>query len=103
MTGDGKLKSAYELAMERLRAKDREEGVDEPTPLTDEQKRRIAELRAEAQARLAELEILRKKTVAEAAGDPEKLAEIEEKYGIDRGRIESRLESKIDKVRDGGS
>ena len=56
-----------------------------------------------AQARLAELEIFRKKATAEAAGDPEKLAEIEEKYRIDRGRIESRLESKITKIREGDS
>ena len=50
-------KSAYELAMERLRKKDKEEGVSE-RPLTDEQREAIAEARRVAEARLAEREIL---------------------------------------------
>ena len=37
-------KSAYELAMERLRQKDREAGVEE-RPLTDQQKAAIAQAR----------------------------------------------------------
>ncbi len=96
---DGNLKSAYELAMERLRAKDREDGVPESKPLTDTERRRIADLRAEAQAKLAEMEILHRKDLAQAAGDPEKVREMEEKYRIDRERVESRLESAIAKVR----
>ncbi len=43
MSGDAP-KTAFELAMERLRQKDREVGVEE-RPLTDEQKTRIAEVR----------------------------------------------------------
>jgi len=50
-------KSAYELAMERLRQKDREAGVEE-RPLTDQQKTAIAEARQVYQARMAEREIL---------------------------------------------
>jgi hypothetical protein len=97
---DGKpLKSAYELAMDRLRAKDREEGVEEATPLTEAQKRRITELRAESKAKLAELEILHRKALASAGGDPEKVRELEDKYRIDRERVESRLESAIAKAR----
>jgi hypothetical protein len=61
---DEPLKSAYELAMERLKAKDREDGIVEEKPLTAPQKERIAELRLEAKAKLAELEILHRKNLA---------------------------------------
>ena len=99
MTGDREPKSAYELAMERLRAKDRAEGIEEPKSLTEDQKERIAELRREAKAALAELEIFRAGKIAAAAGDAEKLAEIEEHDRIDRERIQSRMEAEIRKVR----
>jgi len=99
MEDEKPLKSAYELAMERLRTKDREDGVEESKPLSDEQRHRITELRAESQAKLAEMEILHRKDVASAGGDPEKLRDLEEKYRIDRERVDSRLESAIAKVR----
>jgi len=95
------LKSAFELAMERLKAKDRDEGVPEEAPLTPDQKGRIAELRRDAQAKLAELEILHRKNVAAAGGDPEATAKVEENYATDRGRVESRLESAVARVRRG--
>ena len=100
MSEDKPLKSAYELAMERLRAQDREAGVEDSKPLSDEQKEAIAELRRKAKARLAELEILHRKDVA-AAADPEKLTELEERYETDRRRVESSLESGIARVRRG--
>ena len=70
-----------------------------PRPLTAEAKWKIARLRQTAKAKLAELEILHGKNVAGAAGDPEKLAEVEEHYRIDRGRVESQLDSDIAAVR----
>ena len=54
---DDAPKSAFELAMERLRKKDREEGVED-TPLTDEQRSAIAEAKKLYEAKLAEREIL---------------------------------------------
>ena len=100
---DEPLKSAYELAMERLKAKDREEGIVEDKPLNASQKTRIAELRQEAKAKLAELEILHGKNLAGTGGDPAAVMKIEENYATDRGRIESRLESAIAKVKRGES
>ena len=44
MSEDDEPKSAYELAMERLRKKDAESGA-ESRPLTDEQRAAIAEVR----------------------------------------------------------
>jgi hypothetical protein len=97
---DKPLKSAFELAMDRLKARDREDGVEEAAPLTKAQKDRIAELRSEAQAKLAELEILHRKNVA-GTSDPAALAKIEENYAIDRGRAESRRDTEIAKVHRG--
>ncbi len=97
---DDKLKSAYELAMERLERKDREAGI-ENRPLTDAQRERIAELRRETKARLAEVEIMVKEKRASAAGDPAKLAEVEEHYRIDRRRLEDDLENAVAKVKRG--
>jgi hypothetical protein len=100
MSDDRPLKSAYDLAMERLRAQDREAGVEDSEPLSGEQKEAIAELRRKARARLAELEILHRKDLA-AAADPEKLTELEERYETDRRRVESSLASGIARVRHG--
>ena len=101
MPEDKPLKSAYELAMERLRAEDREAGVEEPKPLTDGQKKEIARLRQEAKAKLAELEILHRDAVTAAGDDAEKLLKVEEQHRIDRERVESRLESAVARVRRG--
>lgn len=98
MAEDKPLKSAYELAMERLRAQDREHGVEEVV-LSEEQKREIARLRQAAKAKLAELEILHRDAVAAAAGDPEKLRELEQEHAADRGRVESRLETAVARVK----
>ena len=99
MTADKEPKSAYEIAMERIRAKDRAAGVEAPKVLTEKQKQRIAALRRDAKAKIAELEILRGGKIAEAAGDPEKLSQIEEHLRIDLERIQSRMEAAIRKVK----
>jgi hypothetical protein len=101
---DEPLKSAYELAMERLRAKDREAGIEETQPLTEAQKEEIARLRQEAQAKLAEIEILHRKALSALRYDPAKpdaAGTLETQYRTDRARVESRLESAIAKVKKG--
>ena len=97
---DAPPKSAYELAMERLRAQDREAGIEQRA-LTVTQKEAIAELRQNAKAKLAELQILRDKSVVETMGEPEKLALVEKHYEIDRERVESRLDTDVERVREG--
>lgn len=96
---DAPLKSAYEIALERLRKQDRAAGVVEPKRLTPAQKKEIARLRQEARAKIAELEIMRRDQLAAARGDPEKSAEIEEHFAVDRRRVESALESAIARVK----
>jgi len=90
-------KSAYELAMERLRKKDRDEGVSE-RPLSAEQREAIAEARRVAEARLAEREILYQSAVRRIA-DPEAAATLEEEYRRDRERIASDRDQKIAAIR----
>jgi|DewCreStandDraft_4_1066084.scaffolds.fasta_scaffold16723_6 5'-deoxynucleotidase YfbR-like HD superfamily hydrolase len=48
------LKSSYEIAL----AKIKEQGIAESTPLTEEQKQRIAEIKKEYEAKAAEKKIL---------------------------------------------
>ena len=77
-------KSSFELAMERLRAADRESGVEEKT-LTDAQKAAIAEARSVASSRLAEREILdaeQRKLLAQLLlAQPEKPSALEDLHG----------------------
>jgi hypothetical protein len=93
-------KSAYELAMERLRSKDREAGVEE-RPLTDEQRSRIAELRKVFEAKLAEAEIMKNQKLARVRDYGEQEA-VEEEYRRDRERITGERDRKIDEVRRSG-
>lgn len=86
--------------MERLRKADAEAGI-ERRALTDAQKDRIAELRRDAEAKLAEIDIMRRKDLAGAGGDPTAAAEIEERRRIDRERVERAVEAKIARIKDG--
>lgn len=90
-------KSAYELAMERLRRKDREEGVLERT-LTDEQRAAIADVRKVYDAKLAEREILHQSERAKAR-DHEALEKLEQDYRRDRERLQSERDRKIEELR----
>ncbi len=101
MAEDEAPKSAYELALERLRRRDREQGVEEK-PLSDEQRARIAELRRIYEARLAEREILHQSSLRKSGHDPEAVEKLEEEYHRDRERIASERDRKIEGVRSGG-
>jgi hypothetical protein len=90
-------KSSYELAMERLRKKDKEQGIEE-RPLTDEQKSAIAEIRRTYDARLAEREILHNSDRLKAR-DPEALQQLDEEYRRDRERLGSERDRKITAAR----
>jgi hypothetical protein len=90
-------KSAYELAMERLRKKDAEEGVERKPP-TDEQKAAIAEIRSFYQAKIAELELLHQSKLS-ATFDPAERATLEQEYRTDRERLTGERDRKIEKAR----
>jgi hypothetical protein len=96
MAADGP-KSAYELAMERLRQKDRDAGVEE-RPLTDEQKAAIAEARQIYQARMAEREILHRDALRKAQ-TREEIEKLEGELAIDRDRLASDRDRKIAEIK----
>ncbi len=98
MAEDEAPKTAYELALERLRQKDREQGIEE-RPLSDEQRARIAELRRVYEARLAEREILHHSSLRKAAHDPEAVEKLEEEYRRDRERIGAERDRKLEQAR----
>ena len=93
-------KSAVELAMARLKAKDREAGVEEK-PVSDDQRQAIAEARRVAEAKLAEREILHHSKLASVL-EPEARAILEDEYRRDRERILYDRDHKIDSIRERG-
>lgn len=90
------MKSAYELAMERL---DLSQG--KRAPLTAEQKQKIAEVESRAKADAAQLEIMMKQRVADARskGEGEKLEEWERQRVVELARIRDRAEAEKAKIR----
>lgn len=97
MSNDGP-KSAYELAMERLRQKDKEGGVVE-RPLTDAQKAAIAEARRICDARVAEREILHRDALRKAKSH-EEIAKLNGELAQDRDRLGRDRDRKIAEIRE---
>jgi hypothetical protein len=95
MSADG-LKSAFDLAMERLARKG-----ETLSSLTDDQKAALAEVASRSKAKLAEIEILYGKKLAEAraAGDAEKAGKIEEERRLEIARIKEREEAERRQIR----
>jgi hypothetical protein len=96
MTDDAP-KSAYELAMERLRKKDEEAGLTRQ-PVTDAQKAAIAEIRNVYEAKLAELDVMHQSKLR-ASVDLEARAALEQEFRRERERLTTERESKIEKAR----
>lgn len=92
-----KMKTAYELAMERLA---------KSTPsvkLTARQKQALAELDSKYAAKIAERELLLKGEMAKAAerGDLEALEQLEKQRVSDRKSLQAELEEKKQLIRQG--
>ena len=94
---DDRPKTAYEIAMERLRKKDTEAGVTE-RPLTDEQKAAIAEARQVHDAKVAEREILHQAALR-GASTHEEIERLNEELRRDRERLASARDRKISEIR----
>ena len=93
------MKSAYELALERME----KQGIERPREenFSDELQEKIAEAKRKAEARIAELEILHKNRL-KTMMDPGKRQEEEEEYVRERRRIEDDRERKIEELRGRG-
>jgi hypothetical protein len=94
---DDAPKTAYELAMERLRRKDRDEGAVERA-LTDDQKTAIAEVRRVYEARVAEREILHRDALGKARSR-EEIARLNDELAQDHERFVSERDRKIADIR----
>lgn len=95
------LKSSLELAMERLKKKDAEEGAG-ASPLTEEQRAAIAEVRSFHRAKLAEREILQQSSLARTF-DPEERDKLEEQFRRERQELDRECEAKVERIRIGRS
>jgi hypothetical protein len=92
-------KSAYELAMEKLRKKDADAGVEEQI-LTEEQRQAIAEARSLHDARVAERRIMHQSTMLGLLDSAER-EEREAEFRRDLERFASDRDAKIRKIREG--
>jgi hypothetical protein len=97
MTNDAP-KTAYELAMERLRQKDQEGGRVE-RPLTDEQKAAIADARRVYEAKVAEREILHRDALRKATSH-EEVQTLNEQLARDRDRYARERDQRIAEIRE---
>jgi hypothetical protein len=96
---DQSPRSALEIAMDRLRQKDAQDGV-EHRPRTDEQKAAIAEVRSIYDAKLAQTEVMHRSAIVGIA-DPDARTKLDEEYQRDRERLQSERDAKIDRIRRG--
>ena len=91
------MKSAYELALERLER----QGIERPREdsLSDEVRAKMAEARSIAEARLAELEIMYRQRRSKARTALE-ADELERDYLEDRRRVEAERDRKVETLRE---
>jgi len=89
------MKSAYELAMERLSK------ASPSVQLTDGQKKEIADLESRCMAKIAERELLLKGELVKAMekGDAEAVEQLEKQLTSDRKSIRADFEEKKERVR----
>ncbi len=97
---DGAPRSAFELAMEKLKRQDEVAGV-EVVALTEAQREAIADVRRTYEALVAECRILHQSALA-AAVEPAAREELEANHRRDLGRFAADRDRKIARIREGG-
>ena len=97
MTDDTGPKTAYEVAMERLRQKDAEAGIERQV-VTAEQKAAIAEIRNLYEGKLAQLEVVHEGQMRSLFDAAEREA-VEGQYRRDRERLIAERDVKVAKAR----
>ena len=101
MSSDDGPKTSFELAMERLRKQDADEGVS-AQPLTDEQKNAIAEVRSLYNSKIAEQDVLQQSAMKRSVGfDSAELDEVGRQFRRERERLASERDRKVEKIRRG--
>ena len=97
MADENRLKSSFELAMERLRQKDAEAGVT-TRALTDADKAAIAEIRSYYEAKIAEQQVMHQSHLQKLA-DPAQREALEAELRSERERFIAERDRKIEKIR----
>jgi hypothetical protein len=97
MSDDKPLKSAIELAMERMARKDADAGITSK-PLTEAQKAAIAETRNFYEAKIAELEVLHQSKI-NGTFDPAERETLDQQYRREREHLTTERDNKIAKQR----
>jgi hypothetical protein len=93
------MKTAYELAMERLQK-------SAPTvKLTDEQKKEVAEVESKYAAKIAERELFLKGEIIKAinTGEDDVIAQLEKQLASERRVLKAEMEEKKQEVRNSKS
>ncbi len=90
------MKSAYELAMERLQKE------APAAKLTDDQKAQIAEIDSLYRSKIAEREVFLKDQIAKTAaeGKYDEVEQLQQQLAMDLRRLQGECESKKTKVRE---
>jgi hypothetical protein len=93
-----KMKSAYELALERMAG----QGIEPPREeaLSAEAREKVAEIRKKTAAKMAELEILHRDALRKNP-DPVARDKAEEEYLRERRRLEEDGDRQVEKLRRG--
>lgn len=99
MSEDDAPKSAYEVAMARLKQRDADAGTAE-TPLTEAQRAEIAEVRQVYAARRAQAEIMLTASRS-AAQDVETLSRLNDEFRRDTNRLARERDEKVAAIRRG--
>ena len=92
------MKSAYELALERLES----QGIERPREeaLSNAERDRVAEVRRKAEAKIAEMEILHQGNLAKLV-DPVEREKSEKEFLYERQRVEEKRDREIERIREG--
>ena len=94
-----RLKSSFELAMERLRQKDAEAGVTIRTP-TDAEKAQIAEVRNLYEAKIAEAQVMHLSRLQNMP-DPAGREVLDNEFRVEKERLTRERDRKVEKIREG--
>lgn len=95
---DEEPKSAWEIALEKLKAQDQSDII----PLTTEQKAQIAEIRSRFRAKVAEVELRHqsRRKEAETRGATDEIEKIEQQLIREKERLAAEEEALARKVRE---
>ena len=99
MADETRLKSSFELAMERLRQKDADAGVTIRT-LTDAEKAQIAEIRNVYEAKIAEAQVMHLSRLQNMP-DPAGREALENEFRVEKERLTRERDRKVEKIREG--